>query len=372
MGAWGTGLYSNDTAADIRGAYVEHLKRGKSNEEALQSILDSNKDVIGMADEEPLFWFALADTLWNYGRLTEDVKQKALSFLANPPADERWLESDKKSLAAWLQTLEKLKSKLLSEQPPEKKVSKYRFYHCPWNLGDVFAYHLEGAYAKEKGVEGKYLVFRKVAETNLYPGHIVPVISVYHWMGNTVPTIKEITKRDLLPFYFSEYLAEREQKYLFSPYLKLELSRTPKILKDRLIYLGNYLTPDCMTFEEYSSFECGFTTGTDFGIWEKDKYPRTTYFDRTMIDQYFAYDSYGKPVSFEFQPGRPGSYSPANEPLWSYDLLYLLREKYGTGADPFSKLLKEGKLSREKRVELLKLKYDPEVYLNAESYCDLE
>ena len=371
MGAWGTGLYSNDTAADIRGAYVEHLKRGRSNEEALQSILDSNKDVIGMADEEPLFWFALADTLWNYGRLTEDVKQKALSFLANPPADERWLEADKKSLAAWLQTLEKLKSKLLSEQPPEKKVSKYRLYRCPWSLGDVFAYRLEGSYAKEKGVEGKYIVFRKVAETDLYPGHIVPVVSVYHWMGDKVPSLDKITGYDLLPFYFSEYKAEKYQNFLFSPYFKLEMGRMPKILKDRLIFLGNHLTPDCMTFEEYTSFERGFTTGSYFGIWKKDKYPLTTYFDRTMIDQFLTYDSYGKPVAFTAQPGSDCRYYPAHEPLWNYELLYALRSKYGTGANPFSKLVREGRLSQEKRLELSKLNYSPAVYLNAESYCDL-
>ena len=30
MGTWGTGLYSNDSACDIRGDYIDKLKRGKN------------------------------------------------------------------------------------------------------------------------------------------------------------------------------------------------------------------------------------------------------------------------------------------------------------------------------------------------------
>ena len=33
-------------------------------------------------DEGPLFWLALADTQWEYGRLTEPVREKALQLLA--------------------------------------------------------------------------------------------------------------------------------------------------------------------------------------------------------------------------------------------------------------------------------------------------
>ena len=44
----------------------------------------------------------------------------------------------------------KLRTKLLSPQPPEKKVSKYRLYKCTWQVGDVYAYRLESEYSREK------------------------------------------------------------------------------------------------------------------------------------------------------------------------------------------------------------------------------
>ncbi len=39
MGTWGTGLYSNDFACDIRGDYIDKLKRGKTNDEATQELI---------------------------------------------------------------------------------------------------------------------------------------------------------------------------------------------------------------------------------------------------------------------------------------------------------------------------------------------
>ena len=36
---------------------------------------------MGDVEEEPLFWFALADTQWNYGRLLPEVKEQALAWL---------------------------------------------------------------------------------------------------------------------------------------------------------------------------------------------------------------------------------------------------------------------------------------------------
>ncbi|MDR2957335.1 MAG: hypothetical protein LBU61_04020 [Coriobacteriales bacterium] len=81
MDAWGTSLYANDTTSDIRGDYVDKLRRGKTNEEVTQELVNSYHETMGDAEEEPLFWYALADTQWNYGRLLPEVKERALCFI---------------------------------------------------------------------------------------------------------------------------------------------------------------------------------------------------------------------------------------------------------------------------------------------------
>lgn len=200
MGTWGTALYSNDSACDIRGDYVELLKTGKSNLEAEKILIENNKGYLDSPEEAPLFWFALADMQWNYGRLTPEVKEKALFFLENREAElERWRESGEKQTAAWIRTLDKLQEKLLSPQPPEKKVGKFRPYHCKWALGDVFAYRFSGDYSKEKGFFGKLFVFRKVSETVWYPLHVIPVVEVFNWIGEELPPLDEILEMPILP-----------------------------------------------------------------------------------------------------------------------------------------------------------------------------
>ena len=57
-------------------------------------------------------------------------------------------------------------------------MSQYRLYHCQWKVGDMYAYQLEGEYAKERGLNGKYLLFYKIAESIWWPGHVIPVVYI--------------------------------------------------------------------------------------------------------------------------------------------------------------------------------------------------
>lgn len=81
MGAWGAGLFSNDTSCDVRDDYVRHLKHGLSAEEARQKILARYGDLLANTEIACLVYLALADTAWRYGRLDQALKDKALSLL---------------------------------------------------------------------------------------------------------------------------------------------------------------------------------------------------------------------------------------------------------------------------------------------------
>ena len=233
MGAWGTGLYSNDVSSDVRGDYRDALHFGKTNEEATAETIQKNKELIGSEDEE-LLWFSLADTQWNYGRLTPEIKEKALFFIEND-ADDRW--ETKRDQEAWKKTLEKLKTKLLTEQPPQKAVRIYHPFRCEWALGDVFAYRFESDISKECGFYNKYIVFRKVCECDSWPPGIIPIVNVYKWIGDTPPALSDLSSLPMLelPYDIADYHIRLNRVY------NLELSITSKrgIPTKRLIYLGN-------------------------------------------------------------------------------------------------------------------------------------
>ena len=84
-----------------------------------------------------------------------------------------------------------MRKKLNTMQPPEKKVSQYRLYHCQWKVGDMYAYQLEGEYAKERGLNGKYLLFYKIAESIWWPGHVIPVVYIKLTENNEIPKTRD-------------------------------------------------------------------------------------------------------------------------------------------------------------------------------------
>lgn len=280
MGAWGTSLYANDTTCDIRGDYVDMLRRGKTNEEVTKKLIQDNQEIMGDVEEEPLFWFSLADTQRNYGRLQPEVKEKALYFLSQDDELERWRESGEKQLKAWMNTLDKLKEKLLSPQPPEKKVSKYRLYQCKWKLGDVFAYRFSSEFSKEKGFYGQYVIFRKVTENTCWPGHVIPVVQVYKWIGKEIPSISALADMKLLvQNCYPSILVKKPD--IEKTYLIELLSISQRVIpKDNLSYLGNIPGDDLFPY-------CGCWISYQGVGWEGQRYNDT--FEKYIIDMYLAW-----------------------------------------------------------------------------------
>jgi len=230
MGAWGVALYSDDFAMDVRGDYVDALKFGKTDEEALQEVL---KDMppIGTEDES-VFWYALADTMWNYGRLTQEVKDKALFFLENVTEDDRW--DSAKTWEKRKQVLNRLREKLLSEQPPRKRVSPYPKFRCQWKRGDVFAYQFHKKVSEEYGAKGKYIIFRKVTDRDTWPYNVVPIIQFYRWIGDEIPTLDEIQKMPFILVCNLKYIKEYAW-YLY----ELDISSNRDLKAQNYQYLGN-------------------------------------------------------------------------------------------------------------------------------------
>lgn len=269
MASWGPKLYQDDVAEDVRDYYKDQLKRGKTNEEVTKELIQDNEDIIQDEDEAPVFWFALADTQWNFGRLLPFVKEKALDYLKGKSNLKRWEKEaiNQKEYKSREKVLLELGQKLESPMPPEKKITQYKLYKCEWNVGDIFAYKLESDYAKEEGLSNKYLIIRKVDEYVWHPGHIIPIIYVQITKDEKIPTSKdEVSKLEYIQISKAEGIPE---------YLIKMISTSKRIIPNKqLILIGNHVdipTPK----EEYipenkiSIISCNWPV-----------------FEKTMIDKY--------------------------------------------------------------------------------------
>lgn len=65
MGAWGTGLYSDDFALDVKNDLLSAINFGTPYREVFENIKETYLD--GTYDDDPdipVFWFVCADVLW--------------------------------------------------------------------------------------------------------------------------------------------------------------------------------------------------------------------------------------------------------------------------------------------------------------------
>lgn len=237
MGIWGTKLYENDLALDLKEEYIEKLKSGIENKEALEQIKQEYKEEIEDNDEETVFWMVLADTMWNLGKMTDEVKNKALQSIKKDLKKWEQESENSKDIVKREKELEKLKNKLNSEMPKEKKFrqqnpNKIKNKYI-WNIGDIYAYQLKGEKAKKLGLYGRYLLFRKVGEGKNEAKNSVAIVYIQITDTDILPRSKEEIAR-------LEYVIISNEGNVKHEYI-VELYRvTQKVYKEDLIYIGNF------------------------------------------------------------------------------------------------------------------------------------
>ncbi|MFR8104244.1 MAG: hypothetical protein ACLU8F_04080 [Clostridia bacterium] len=232
MGAWGPKLFQDDIAEDVKDTYIDLLKQGEDNEEITKKLIEEYEEYD--EDEISVFWFALASIQWDYGRLKEEVKEKALWYLKNGDDLKRWKEeATEKEYEKRKEVLKELEEKIKSPVPAEKKVRKYRNYICPWKIGDVYAYKIE----ENERYKGRYIVCIKVGEEDYYPHNICPLVYIYNRMFDKIPNIKELESIKYLPqSYKPETYNKKYENILYKCMIGIENYTKKKV--QRFQYIG--------------------------------------------------------------------------------------------------------------------------------------
>lgn len=238
MGIWGPKLYQGDTAQDVRDFYKDQLHRGKEGIEITELLIAQNEDLLQDVDEAAAFWLALADTQWKLGRLEARVKENALRCLADGSAMRAWEAAPAQTLAVRRKALAELERELQTPQPPPKRVRQYKLYHCPWKIGDVFAYRFPDE-LEQSEYGGKYLFFVKVDNGYWHPGHTIPLVYVYWTICSHLLTLDEVRELHYMPQFFTPDAYQRNPARKRLYLLGMITTSTQSLPRKQLTHIGN-------------------------------------------------------------------------------------------------------------------------------------
>ena len=188
LGSWGTAIFSDDFAADLRGESRDLIGRGVPGEDATRQLVEEYQpDADPENPEGPVFWLALAATQWKLGRLENMVKARALKVIDQSLDLRRWeREAPPRDVEKRQAALAALEAQLLLLPPPPRRVRERYLQTTEFDVGDVLLY---------RRTYGQYALLR-VAQHHVDKGGTMPIFEVVDWTGYEVPSLAAITRMD--------------------------------------------------------------------------------------------------------------------------------------------------------------------------------
>jgi hypothetical protein len=196
MGAWGTGIFADDEAADLRSEYRTFLADAQSDEGATDAAIATYDASFEQLSETTAFWLALALMQWRLGRLDPRVKEAALRIIDDGLDLAKWEGSPDKNQRAI--ALRKARKTIVAPPPPAKPMPKPLPVQLPgWEFSEVIGYRMPRDFSEAIGYrmpsKNKYVLLHMLNyRASLMLAVKAPVVAILNWFGEDVPTQHEV------------------------------------------------------------------------------------------------------------------------------------------------------------------------------------
>jgi hypothetical protein len=140
VGTWGTGLFSDDVASDIRSHYRGLIEDGVADADAMRATAEKFRAYLDEPDGIALLAFALTQS--SIGRLDPHIRDRALAVLDRGADLDLWERENPKLLPKRRAALEKARAQLAGPQPARKRLRPPKRVLSGVAAGDVLAFPL--------------------------------------------------------------------------------------------------------------------------------------------------------------------------------------------------------------------------------------
>lgn len=181
MGTWGAGIFDSDTGLDIRDDFRDLMGEGVPVDEAVAQLIEEY-DPEDCEEEAVDFWYALAATQVQTGRLTEQVKNRALELIKAGAGLDVFAQECPEELPARKRAIKRLEKRILGPQKKPTKIKKPFVDEIEWEVGDGLAYQLPS---------GKWTGFKllEISYRTKNPEVFYEILDLY---SDTEPTPEEM------------------------------------------------------------------------------------------------------------------------------------------------------------------------------------
>lgn len=240
MGAWGSGIFEDDVACDVRIQFRHAIEDGKSPSAARTAVLKTWKRALKDPDDGPTIWLALAATQLQCKCLEKQVRDKAVAILKSGGDIERWRETgDAKLIRSRKAVLARLGARLAKPLPKSNparakpKAKRKRFVESKTNFprGELFAYQM---------TSGKYVLLHVVDYSGSRDFGFNPIFAVLDWQRKTLPSSDQIRQIPLKKIHFDhlrpnwpfliEIFRQKEDELPSERIVRLNIIREPHTL----------------------------------------------------------------------------------------------------------------------------------------------
>jgi hypothetical protein len=181
MGVFGSALFSDDLALDVRDRYLALVGEGLEGSKATDLLQAEWGDALGDSESAAVFWLALSATQSKCGRLEDRVKAQALNVIDTGADLVRWHQQPR-LLARRRIVLERLRTQLAGPQRTPKRILKRYRSECDWKIGEVIAFRLRS----------EALALMRVIGYHTDQGGTAPVCELLDWTGRQYPSEVEL------------------------------------------------------------------------------------------------------------------------------------------------------------------------------------
>jgi hypothetical protein len=137
LGVWGTGLFSDDEACDIRDHYRQLLEDSVEDSAATRLTLEKYERYLEEPDGVALIAFAVTQS--KVGRLEPDVRDRAVAMIDAGADLKVWEQENPKLLSKRRSVLEKARAQLTGPQPARRRLRPPKRVLSGLAAGDVLA-----------------------------------------------------------------------------------------------------------------------------------------------------------------------------------------------------------------------------------------